>query len=72
MKLDLSKAYDKVNWTFVHLALIHNGINLSTVNWIMGCIESSSLIVLINGSPSSFFRRSRGPTSLSFHFSIGC
>jgi hypothetical protein len=36
------------------------GINLMTVNWIMGCIESTSLAVLINGSPSSFFHPSRG------------
>jgi hypothetical protein len=60
MKLDLSKDYDKVNWTFMHLSLIQMGINLNIVNWIMGCIESSSLAVLINDSPSSFFHPSRG------------
>jgi len=60
MKLDLSKAFDKVNWTFVRLALIQLGMNLLTINWIMGCIESSSFIVLINGAPSFSFRSSWG------------
>jgi hypothetical protein len=36
------------------------GINLNIVNWILGCIKSSSLAALINNSPSSFFRPSRG------------
>jgi len=35
-------------------------MNLSIVNWIMGCIQSISFIVLISGYPSSFFRASRG------------
>jgi hypothetical protein len=36
------------------------GINLTTINWIMGCIESTSLLILINDCPSSFFRHFRG------------
>jgi hypothetical protein len=54
MKLDLSKAYDKVSWTFVRLSLIQMGMDLKTVNWIMGCIKSSSFAILINGAPFSF------------------
>jgi hypothetical protein len=59
MKLDLSKAYDKVSWTFVRLPLIQMAMDLKMVNWIMGCIESSSFAVLINGTPSQFFQASR-------------
>jgi hypothetical protein len=60
LKLDISKEYDKVNWTFVRLSLIQMGMNLPTFNWIMSCDESSSFAVLINGSPSPLFRSSRG------------
>jgi hypothetical protein len=41
IKLELSKAYDRVNWSFIRLALIQMGMNLSLVNWIMVCIESN-------------------------------
>jgi hypothetical protein len=36
------------------------GMALLVVNWIMGCIESVSFTILINGDPSKFFRASRG------------
>jgi hypothetical protein len=32
LKLDLSKAFDKVSWTFLHLVLIQMGMKLSLVN----------------------------------------
>jgi hypothetical protein len=60
LKLDLSKAYDGVDWTFLRLVLIHMGMNVVSVNWIMGCIQSVSFAVLINNSPSTFFGPSRG------------
>jgi hypothetical protein len=60
LKLDLSKSYDRVNWTFLRLVLIQLGMSLRTMNWIMGCLQSESFTVLINGSPSRFFRASRG------------
>ena len=60
LKLNLSKAYDRVNWTFVRLLLIQIGMTMEMVDWVMGCIQSISFVVLINGSPSSFFRPTRG------------
>jgi hypothetical protein len=60
MKIDLSKAYDKVNWLFLRLVLFQIGLSLQSVNWIMGCVESANFAVLINGSPSGFFKASRG------------
>jgi hypothetical protein len=54
LKLDLSKAYDRDNWTFIRLVLIQLGMNLESINWIMGCLESSSFVVLINGFPPLF------------------
>ena len=60
IKLDLSKAYDRVNWTFLRLVMIQIGLDLVIVSWIMGSVQSASFDVLINGSPSNFFKASRG------------
>ena len=60
LKLDLVKAFDRVNWTFIRLLFIQIGIPLLGVNWIMGCVSSSCFAVLVNGSPSDFFLASRG------------
>ena len=62
LKHDLSKAYDRVNWTFLRLLLIQLGFSIDLVNLIMGCVTSTSFTVLINGTPSSFFRPLRGLT----------
>ena len=60
LKLDLTKAFDRVNWTYIRLILIQIGVPLVGVNWIMGCITSANFAVLVNGSPSTFFPASRG------------
>ena len=55
LKLDFSKAYDRVSWTFIWLILIHIGMSLDVVNWIMGYIHHAAFTFIINGSPSTFF-----------------
>jgi hypothetical protein len=60
LKIDLDKAYDRVNWLFLKLLLLHMGMNLHTVNWIMGRLNLVFFSVLINGSPFGFFTASRG------------
>ena len=56
----MTKAFDRVNWTYIHLILIHIGVPLVGVNWILGYISSANFAVLVNGSPSSLFPASRG------------
>ena len=60
LKLDLSKAFDRVDWTYVRLILIQIGVPLLTVNWIMGCLSTANFAVLVNGTPSTFFTASHG------------
>lgn len=60
MKLDLAKAYDKVNWDFLRLVLLQIGIPDNVLNWIMSCVTTVNFAILINGSLISFFRISRG------------
>ena len=60
LKLDLVKAFDRVNWTFLRLVLLQIGILIVGVNWVLGCVESSKFAFLVNGTPSRFFPISRG------------
>jgi hypothetical protein len=60
LKLDLKKAYDCVNWDFLRLILIKTSFSLTSTNWIMSCVVSSSFVVLINGETSTFFQSERG------------
>jgi len=60
LKIDLIKAYDRVDWGYLRLLLLHIGIDYVTVEWIMACVCNVSFSVLVNGSPSEFFYGSRG------------
>ena len=44
LKLDLSKAYNRVGWTFVRLLLIKIGVALEVVEGIMSCFQSPLLL----------------------------
>ena len=60
VKVDLEKAYDRLEWSFVYnvLQAFHFPINI--INLIMSCISNTSLSVLVNGSTLDPIRPSRG------------
>ena len=60
LKLDLYKAFDKLSWNYIHKMLLAFGFNATWTRWVMNLITSPSFSVLLNGSPSSPFRPSRG------------
>eukprot|EP00253_Pinus_taeda_P034998 PITA_34998 len=60
MQLDLTKAYDKLNWTYIRKVLIAFGFDHNRVRWVMALATSSSFLILVNGSPSKNFTPSRG------------
>lgn len=60
IKLDLSKAYDQVNWLSICLILTHVGFEVSFISWIMRFMMNISFVVLINGVVSSLFKAKRG------------
>ena len=60
LKIDLAKAFDWVNWSYLHLILIQTGFPHTFINWIMGCICHASFSILLNGTASNFFHASRG------------
>ncbi|KAA3457985.1 reverse transcriptase [Gossypium australe] len=60
VKLDMSKAYDKVEWDFVKKMMIKMGFAQEWVGLIMKCITSVSYAVNINGHRGRVFQPSRG------------
>jgi hypothetical protein len=60
LKLDMIKAYDRVDWGFLRLVLLQVGMSLEATDWIMGCVTSANFVVLINGKPTKFFKSTRG------------
>lgn len=55
LKLDFEKAYDSVNWDFLFSMLYNFGFDEKWICWIKGCLTSSRISVLVNGSPTDEF-----------------
>ena len=60
IKIDLEKAYDKLEWHFIWDVLTLNNFPQVTVKLIMGCISGSSISILFNGGKIDPFLPSRG------------
>lgn len=60
IKLDLEKAYDRVEWDFLESTLFTMGFPINLVNTIVLCVRSVSFSILINGSHSTTFKPKRG------------
>ncbi|KAL0392967.1 UNVERIFIED_CONTAM: hypothetical protein Sradi_2519500 [Sesamum radiatum] len=69
-KLDMVKAYDRVQWQFLHDVMRKMGFNERWIQLVRNCIEQCWFNILLNGDKASFFQSSRdlqqgGPISPS-------
>lgn len=60
VKIDMSKAYDRLEWGFIESVLSHLGFAERWITWVMKCIDSVPYSFLINGSPQGLVKPSRG------------
>lgn len=60
LKLDLAKAFDRLEWSFIKYALRRIGFGEHFINLIAACIECPIFSIIINGQSFGTFKSSRG------------
>ena len=60
LKLDMSKAYDRVEWNFLEKIMEHLGFDNKWISLISCCITTVSFSILVNGEPRGLIHPSRG------------
>ena len=60
IKTDMSKAFDRIKWSFLKAILLQLGFFTQWVSWIKLCISSVSYQVLLNDEPKGNITPSRG------------
>ena len=60
LKIDLAKAFDRIEWNFIVSALARKGFHGHFINLVHACISSPMFSVIINGQSSAKFSSSRG------------
>lgn len=54
LKLNMSKTYNQVEWTYLERVLSTLGFMLNMIKLIMNCVKTNSFSVLIKGYPKAF------------------
>ena len=60
LKLDMSKAYDRVEWYYLEGIMRRMSFRERWINLVMGCVKTISYSVLVNGEPSGMIFPTRG------------
>jgi len=59
-KVDYEKAYDSLRWNFIYYMLERIDFCEKWISWIKACLESTSMLILINRSPTKEFIPKKG------------
>ena len=60
LKLDISKAYDWVEWQFLQGIMEKMGFPTQWIERVMSCVTTPSFSILVNGKPYGMVHPSRG------------
>ncbi|GJS21627.1 putative reverse transcriptase domain-containing protein [Tanacetum coccineum] len=59
MKIDIQKAHDTVNWTFLEAILNGFWFHMKMVNWIIKCVSTTTFSIYVNGESFGYFKGGR-------------
>ena len=60
LKLDISKAYDQVEWPFLKKIMEKMGFPTRWIERVMSCVTTPFFSILVNGKPHGMIHLSRG------------
>ena len=60
IKLDIAKAYDKLNWKFMEKMLEAYGFYQGWVEWVLGLVTTPFFNIVLSGSLTNTFHSFRG------------
>ncbi|GAA0159744.1 hypothetical protein LIER_16452 [Lithospermum erythrorhizon] len=60
MKLDMTKAFDKVSWSFLSIILQKFGFSDAWISLVMSCVTNCWFSMVVNGHLQGYFRSEQG------------
>lgn len=60
LKLDMKKAYNRIEWDFLKMSMLKMGFNVRWIELVMTCVSTVTFSVKVNGDQTRYFTPTRG------------